>query len=66
MSRSNGTVQAGDRPSSNTTGTIPAQENSEVEYFVVPYVLSMTPTSASLLFELEFNGVSYGSVRTRY
>ncbi|KAL4742706.1 actin-like ATPase domain-containing protein [Aspergillus similis] len=27
-----------------------------VEYFVIPYVLSMTPTSASLLFELEFNG----------
>ncbi|KAL4747143.1 hypothetical protein BDW72DRAFT_209839 [Aspergillus terricola var. indicus] len=37
-----------------------------VEYFIVNYVLSMTPTSASLLFELEFNGVSYGSVRTRY
>ncbi|KAL5001046.1 hypothetical protein BDV10DRAFT_161271 [Aspergillus recurvatus] len=45
----------------------PRKKNSRgVEYFVVNYVLSMTPTSASLLFELEFNGVSYGSVRTRY
>ncbi|KAL4760930.1 Hsp70 family protein [Aspergillus foveolatus] len=43
------------------------KRNSQgVEYFVVPYILSMTPISASLLFELEFNGVSYGSVRTRY
>ncbi|KAL5342492.1 hypothetical protein BJX70DRAFT_394709 [Aspergillus crustosus] len=37
-----------------------------VEYYHIPFVLSMTPTSASLVFELEFNGVSYGSVRARY
>ncbi|KAH2737389.1 hypothetical protein KXV39_008198 [Aspergillus fumigatus] len=37
-----------------------------VEYFVVPYKLVMTPTSASLLFELEFEGLSYGSVRSKY
>ncbi|KAH2440572.1 hypothetical protein KXW63_000970, partial [Aspergillus fumigatus] len=29
-----------------------------VDYFVVPYKLVMTPTSASLLFELEFEGLS--------
>ncbi|KAL4919228.1 hypothetical protein BDW62DRAFT_209940 [Aspergillus aurantiobrunneus] len=37
-----------------------------VEYFRIFFVLTMIPTSASLLFELEFNGVSYGSVRSRY
>ncbi|KAF9883002.1 hypothetical protein FE257_004342 [Aspergillus nanangensis] len=37
-----------------------------VQYFKIPFKLVMTPTSASLLFELEFNGVSYGSVRTKY
>ncbi|KAH1353396.1 hypothetical protein KXW65_003042 [Aspergillus fumigatus] len=37
-----------------------------VDYFVVPYKLVMTPTSASLLFELEFEGLSYGSVRSKY
>ncbi|KAL4925366.1 Hsp70 family protein [Aspergillus undulatus] len=43
------------------------KKNSKgVEYFKVPYTLTMTPTSASLLFELEFNGVCYGSVRSRY
>ncbi|KAL2824383.1 hypothetical protein BDW59DRAFT_180259 [Aspergillus cavernicola] len=37
-----------------------------VEYFKFPITLTMTPTSASLLFQLEFNGVSYGSVRSKY
>ncbi|KAJ0426171.1 actin-like ATPase domain-containing protein [Aspergillus carlsbadensis] len=37
-----------------------------VEYWEVWYTLVMTPTSASLLFELEFNGVSYGSVMAKY
>lgn len=30
-----------------------------VEYFKIPYNLVMTPTSASLIFELEFQGVSW-------
>ncbi|RAH65714.1 Hsp70 family protein [Aspergillus aculeatinus CBS 121060] len=37
-----------------------------VEYYEVYYDLVMIPTSASLLFELEFNGVGYGSVRSKY
>ncbi|KAL4789568.1 actin-like ATPase domain-containing protein [Aspergillus venezuelensis] len=37
-----------------------------VGYYEVSYDLVMTPTSASLLFELEFNGVPYGCVRTKY
>ncbi|KAL4960015.1 Hsp70 family protein [Aspergillus stella-maris] len=37
-----------------------------VEYYGIFYDLVMTPTSASLIFELEFNGVSYGFVRTKY
>ncbi|KAL4861100.1 hypothetical protein BDV12DRAFT_204359 [Aspergillus spectabilis] len=36
------------------------------EYWQILYTLKMTPTSASLLFELEFNGVPYGSVTSRY
>ncbi|KAL3468953.1 hypothetical protein BJX99DRAFT_242456 [Aspergillus californicus] len=43
------------------------QTNSKgIEYYKIPFTLVMTPTSASLLLELEFNGVSYGSVRTKY
>ncbi|OJJ07215.1 hypothetical protein ASPVEDRAFT_876971 [Aspergillus versicolor CBS 583.65] len=43
------------------------KKNSKgVEYFNIPFTLSITPTSASLIFELEFNGVSYGSVRSKY
>lgn len=43
------------------------RKNSKgVEYFNIPFTLSITPTSASLIFELEFNGVSYGSVRSKY
>ncbi|RDW83641.1 Hsp70 family protein [Aspergillus mulundensis] len=43
------------------------KKNSDgIEYFRIPFVLKMTPTSASLIFELEFNGVSYGSVRSKY
>ncbi|KAJ5787881.1 hypothetical protein N7457_002871 [Penicillium paradoxum] len=37
-----------------------------VEYYHISYDLVLTPTSASLLFDLEFNGISYGSVRSRY
>ncbi|KAJ5258405.1 hypothetical protein N7524_009961 [Penicillium chrysogenum] len=36
------------------------------QYYHVSYDLVLTPTSASLLFDLQFNGVSYGSVRSRY
>ncbi|KAL4945270.1 hypothetical protein BDV06DRAFT_219524 [Aspergillus oleicola] len=50
-------LRAGGRPPQGSTGQ---------EYFKIPFVLTMTPTSASLLFELEFNGVSYGSVRSKY
>ncbi|PYI16694.1 hypothetical protein BO99DRAFT_465129 [Aspergillus violaceofuscus CBS 115571] len=37
-----------------------------VKYYHIDYKLVMIPTSASLLFELEFNGVRYGSVRSKY
>lgn len=36
------------------------------EYFAIDYSLVMTPTSASLPFELVFQGVSYGIVRSKY
>ncbi|KAI2741395.1 hypothetical protein DTO013E5_4559 [Penicillium roqueforti] len=36
------------------------------EFYHIDYDLVLTPTSASLLFDLQFNGVSYGSVRSRY
>ncbi|KAJ5186887.1 hypothetical protein N7449_009881 [Penicillium cf. viridicatum] len=36
------------------------------QFYHVSYELVLTPTSASLLFDLQFNGVSYGSVRSRY
>ncbi|CAG8063897.1 unnamed protein product [Penicillium nalgiovense] len=36
------------------------------QFYHVNYDLVLTPTSASLLFDLQFNGVSYGSVRSRY
>ncbi|GIJ83087.1 hypothetical protein Asppvi_001605 [Aspergillus pseudoviridinutans] len=35
-------------------------------YYTIPYQIAMTPTSASILFNLEFNGVSYGSVQAKY
>lgn len=35
-------------------------------YYRIDYQLGLTPTSASLLFDLEFNGISYGTVRSRY
>ncbi|KAJ6050332.1 hypothetical protein N7499_010276 [Penicillium canescens] len=37
-----------------------------VDYYRICFDLVLTPTSASLLFDLQFNGVSYGSVRSRY
>ncbi|KAJ5179081.1 hypothetical protein N7492_002291 [Penicillium capsulatum] len=37
-----------------------------VLYYKVKFVVAMTPTSASLLFDLEFNGISYGTVRSNY
>jgi hypothetical protein len=43
------------------------ERNSKgVEYFHVHYTLSLVPTSASLIFELLFNGTSYGIVRSKY
>jgi hypothetical protein len=38
----------------------------EQEFYEVIYQIAMTPTSASILFNLEFNGVSYGSVQAKY
>jgi hypothetical protein len=37
-----------------------------VDYYRICFDLVLTPTTASLLFDLQFNGVSYGSVRSRY
>ena len=43
------------------------KKNSQgVKYWKIPFTITMTPTSASLIFELEFNRVSYGSVRSKY
>lgn len=36
------------------------------EYYKINYQLVLTPKSASLLFDLEFNGMPYGTVRSRY
>ncbi|EAW11693.1 uncharacterized protein ACLA_093920 [Aspergillus clavatus NRRL 1] len=36
------------------------------KYYRIDYQIVMTPTSASLLFHFEFNGVSYGSVQAKY
>ena len=35
-------------------------------YYVIEYSLVLVPSSASLIFELHFNGLSYGMVRSRY
>ncbi|KAE8356132.1 actin-like ATPase domain-containing protein [Aspergillus coremiiformis] len=37
-----------------------------VAYYKIDIIIKMTPTSASILFELEFNGASYGLMRTKY
>ncbi|KAF4179419.1 hypothetical protein CNMCM7927_001862 [Aspergillus lentulus] len=36
------------------------------EYYTIPFQIAMTPTSASIFLNLEFNGVSYGSVQAKY
>ncbi|PYH33730.1 Hsp70 family protein [Aspergillus neoniger CBS 115656] len=36
------------------------------EYYTISHVMIMTPGSASLKFELEFNGQSYGEVQATY
>ncbi|KAJ5689948.1 hypothetical protein N7462_004340 [Penicillium macrosclerotiorum] len=36
------------------------------EYYRIHFDMVMTPTSASLLFDLEFNNISYGTVRAKY
>ncbi|EAW23710.1 uncharacterized protein NFIA_032750 [Aspergillus fischeri NRRL 181] len=40
--------------------------SSGQKYYEVAFEIAMTPTSASILFDLEFNGVSYGSVQAKY
>lgn len=35
-------------------------------YYTVSYDVKMTPQSASIKFELEFNGHSYGEVQATY
>ncbi|KAB8264149.1 actin-like ATPase domain-containing protein [Aspergillus pseudonomiae] len=43
------------------------KKNSKgIEYYTIDVVVQLIPTSASLLFEMEFNGVPYGSVRAKY
>lgn len=42
------------------------QNSNGKEFYRVNYQLVLTPKSASLLFDLEFNGISYGTVRSRY
>ncbi|PWY75036.1 actin-like ATPase domain-containing protein [Aspergillus heteromorphus CBS 117.55] len=44
-----------------------AKTNSRgTKYYRVNYVLIMTPRSASITFELEFNGTSYGLIQSKY
>ncbi|KAJ5339952.1 hypothetical protein N7452_006680 [Penicillium brevicompactum] len=40
--------------------------NKGESYYEVHYHMVLTPVSAGLLLSLEFNGMSYGSVRARY
>ncbi|KAJ5207500.1 Heat shock protein 70 family [Penicillium cf. griseofulvum] len=40
--------------------------SSRQPFYHIAYELVLTPTSASLLLDLQFNGVSYGSVKSRY
>ncbi|PIG89289.1 hypothetical protein AARAC_007487 [Aspergillus arachidicola] len=43
------------------------KKNSKgVEYYRFEIVARLTPTSASLLFEMEFKGVPYGSITAKY
>ncbi|KAE8314628.1 hypothetical protein BDV41DRAFT_575587 [Aspergillus transmontanensis] len=43
------------------------KKNSKgVEYYRIEIVARLTPTSASLLFEMEFEGVPYGSITAKY
>lgn len=37
-----------------------------VSYYEMDYVLVLIPTSACINFQLEFKGVSYGSVDAQY
>ncbi|CAI7612588.1 unnamed protein product [Penicillium bialowiezense] len=37
-----------------------------VTYYRIDFSLILVPSSASLIFELHFNGISYGMVRSRY
>ncbi|KAJ5618585.1 hypothetical protein N7528_006696 [Penicillium herquei] len=37
-----------------------------VNYYKVSFDLVLTPCSASMIFELQFNGISYGTVRANY
>ncbi|KKA20665.1 hypothetical protein T310_5307 [Rasamsonia emersonii CBS 393.64] len=37
-----------------------------LEYYKINYDLTMTPTSASIFFELEYDGISDGTVRAKY
>ncbi|KAJ5261133.1 Heat shock protein 70 family [Penicillium angulare] len=48
-------------------GLLEKKKNSSgQEYYIINYKLVLTPLSASLLFDLEFNGMSYGTVRANY
>jgi hypothetical protein len=42
------------------------QNSQGEEYYKIACINKVIATSASLLFELEFNGVSYGRVRSKY
>jgi hypothetical protein len=42
------------------------QDSQGVQYYKLVYEMVLTPTSASLLFELQLNGIPYGSMRSRY
>ncbi|KAJ5726922.1 hypothetical protein N7493_005949 [Penicillium malachiteum] len=42
------------------------QNSQGCKYYKVNYDLVVTPCSASILFELQFNGISYGTVRASY
>ncbi|KAJ5219672.1 hypothetical protein N7468_008876 [Penicillium chermesinum] len=42
------------------------KNSTGLEFYRVHFDLVLTPTSASLLFHLEFNDVEYGKVRARY
>lgn len=42
------------------------QNSKGVEYYEIEFSLVIIPTSVTLVFNLELNGIPYGGVRSKY